>query len=330
MKKKTAGDKTKSINILFTSVGNKISLIKSFKKAFHDLKMPGKTIGVDSDAFSAGLYIADKGYVVPSFESSHFFEKLVKICLKEKVSAVVPTRDEDLLFFSKYKNKFDGVGIKILVSSFEPVSICADKWKFYLYLKKVGLPAIETWKEINSKIGFPCIVKPRSGKGGVGALIVNSKKELSGLNLKEQIIQEKIEGVEYTVDYFADFNAQPICIIPRIRFKIAGGESKVGITKNEKNIVSLTKKLAQSLNLIGHNTIQCFKLKDGSIKFLEVNPRFGGGASLGVAAGCKSPEYIVSLLAGYKVKPVQKFIEDLVMIRYSNDIFLPYDKINNL
>ena len=90
------------------------------------------------------------------------------------------------------------------------------------------------------------------------------------------------------------------------------------------------KKIGKSLRLIGHNTIKCFKLKNGEIKFLEVNPRFGGGASFGIAAGCKSPEYIIALLVGHKIKPQQKFIGDLVMMRYSQDIFLPYDKINNI
>lgn len=330
MKKKIVTNKTKPVNILFTSVGNKISLVESFKAAYKKLGILGKTIGVDADPHSAGLFFADVGHVVPLFDSNTFLKRIKEICRRDNVSLIVPTRDEDLLFFSKFRGDFEAMDVKLLVSSFESVSICSDKWSFYLYLKKIGLPAIETWRRPPTKIKFPCIVKPQSGKGGVGARIVASKKELLGLNLKSQIIQEKIEGVEYTIDYFADFDARPICVVPRIRLKVVGGESKVGVTKYEKEMIDLAKKLGQSLNLIGHNTIQCFKLKNGEIKFLEVNPRFGGGAPLGIAAGCKSPEYIISLMSGRKIKPNQDFVRDLVMIRYSQDIFLPYDKINNI
>ena len=70
-----------------------------------------------------------------------------------------------------------------------------------------------------------------------------------------------IEGTEYTVDYFSDLSGQVVSIVPRARLKIKNGESVVGITKNEKDMISLVEKTAKALNLIGQNNIQCFKLR---------------------------------------------------------------------
>jgi hypothetical protein len=62
--------------------------------------------------------------------------------------------------------------------------------------------------------------------------------------------------------------------VPRIRLVVEAGESKVGITKKDDLIIKMTEKLGKKLKLKGHNIVQCFKLDDGSIKFIEVNPRY--------------------------------------------------------
>lgn len=330
MSKKNSPTSITPVNVLFTSVANKVSLVENFKKAYKNLNILGKVIGVDVDPYSAGLYFSDKGYVVPVLGDPVFSASLKKICKKENISLIIPTRDEDLLYFSKNRNDYEKEGVKVAVSSFNAVITCADKWKFYLFLKKHhNIVAIKTWNKITSEIEFPCIIKPKQGKGSKGVLVVEDLCSLKKIDLRENIIQERVEGVEYTVDYFADFESRPVSIVPRIRQKIEQGESKVAITKYDKEMISLTKKICLSLGLIGHNTVQCFKQKNGGIKFLEINPRFGGGAPLGIVAGCKSPEFLLKLISGQVVKPNFNFIDNLVMIRYSQDIFVPYDKINN-
>lgn len=321
--------KASTTSILFTSIYNKVSLLKSFQVAYKRLKIRGRVIAIDIDPFSAGLHVADQGYLAPRLDSKKFLPKILEICRREKIKLIIPMRDEDLFYFSQIQNKLDKFNIKILIPPAESIIICQNKWKFYQFLKKYHFPLIETWREPNRQIDFPCVVKPRTGKASQGVIIVNNKSELDKINLRDKIIQEKVEGEEYTIDYFADFKAQPICLVPRLRYKIVDGESKVGITKYELEMIKWCQKLGKKLRLIGHNTIQCFKTSAGQIKFLEANPRFGGGAPLGFAAGCKSPEWILRLLKGEIIAPVDKVKNNLVMIRYSSDLFVPYDKINN-
>src|SRR3989338_6337739 len=317
----------KQINVLFTSVSHKVSLVNSFRNAYRDLKIPGLIVGVDCDPFSAAFHFVDKKYVIPRLDDRNFLPKLMSICRRENIDLLIPTRDEDLSFFSNHRHEFEANNIRVMVADPRTIAICSDKWRFFKYLQNNRISTIETWQRLDPKIKFPCIVKPRMGKGALGVLKIEDMTQLRGVDLDKNIIQEKIEGVEYTIDYLADFDGRPVCAVPRIRLRIYQGESKAGVTKYDKKMIDLCKKLGKGLKLIGHNTIQCFKLPDGKIKFLEVNPRFGGGAALGMAAGCKSPEFILSLMANRVFPIVEKFTEDLAMIRYSQDIFLPYDQI---
>lgn len=327
--KKVKSDKP--INFLFVSIGNKSHLFEHFRAAFNSLGVSGKIVAVDIDPYCPGLYLADKGYMVPRMDSKKFSAYLSKIIVEEKISLIIPTRDEDVVYLSKNRRRFEKFGTKIMAPSYKTAAICNDKWKFYKFLKAKNLKPIETWRKPPKNLRFPCILKPIVGAAGVGVEIIKNKNELEKRKLAGKIIQEKIEGVEYSIDYFSDFSGKPISTIPRIRVKVVGGESKVSITKNEKEIIALTKKIGRVLGLVGQNTLQCFKTKDGKILFLEANPsRFGGAAPLSIAAGGNSPEFLIRLLVGEKVPELTSFKTNLVMMRYNKDLFVPHEKIINL
>lgn len=319
--------KSDIINILFTSISNKVSLVECFRDAYKKHAIRGSIIGADINPYSTGLYAGDTGYIVPKLYSVLFRKEILEICTKENIRLIIPTRDEDLVYFSKHKNFFASKGVRIMVADKKTVALCNDKGAFHAFLKKYGIPTVKTWTRPSKKIPYPCIVKPKDGKGGRGIKEIRNRQALLRTNLTGKIIQEKITGTEYTIDYFADFKARPICIVPRIRLVMKDGESKVGITKKHAKIIRLSKKLGQTLGLIGHNTIQCFETGDGGVVFLEVNPRFGGGAPLGIKAGCKSPEYILLMLSGEKLKTDFDFTENLIMLRHTKDIFLKHDKL---
>jgi len=104
--------------------------------------------------------------------------------------------------------------------------------------------------------------------------------------------------------------------------KIFGGESFVSVTARNPVLIDESARLAEALNLVGHNTIQCF-LDGGQVKFIEVNPRYGGGANLGFAAGVPTPDFLVRILKGELVEPcVGEFKDRYVMLRYSEDMFM--------
>jgi putative hydrolase of the HAD superfamily len=113
------------------------------------------------------------------------------------------------------------------------------------------------------------------------------------------IVQEYIDWPEYTVDLLADFNGRVLSVVPRSRQLVVAGESYVSRTANAPQMIEESVRLAAALHLVGHNTIQCF-WNGADVKFIEVNPRFGGTLA---------PQ-------------VEQFESDLVMLRFTDDLFV--------
>lgn len=318
------------MNILITSASRKVSLIRAFQKALaHNSN--GKVIAVDMNPLSPALYFADDYYIIPPTKGKDFLDIILDMCKTLDIKLLVPTRDEELLLFAENRDKFLGINTHVMVSNPKTIEICHDKELFENFCKKNNFKTPKTYQDIYefSKIKFPVFIKPKIGKGGIQTFQVNSEEELKViLNfVQKPIIQEFIDSIEYTVDLFADFNGNVISVVPRKRIKILGGESITTKTVKNSVIINEVSRLADRLNLIGHNTIQCF-LDDGEVKFIEVNPRFGGAASLSFAAGAHSPSFLIKIIEGEELKPmIGEFKEGYIALRYIEDTFIEDDFI---
>ena len=241
---------------------------------------------------------------------------------------IVPTSDSDLMLFARHREKFERIGTRVLVPDIATVEICRDKIKFAAFCKRNGFAVPQTYSQkdfLHGKVRFPVFVRGRYGMGSRGAVIANDRKELLFYlrKIPQPIVQEYIRMKEYTIDLFADFDGRVISVIPRERITTVAGESFVGKTVWLKPLINGAIRIADKLKLIGHNTIQCFF--DGRKQlFIEVNARYGGGASLGFAAGADTPSYLAELLLCKVVAPrIGKFKKDFIMLRYTEDLFMP-------
>lgn len=314
-------------NILITSVSRKVWLVKAFKDAFNQEKIDGKVMSVDINALSAGFYASDKHQLVPLSSDPKFIPTLLKICEKENVRLLIPTRDDELALFAKNNEKFENKGVKVMISDLETIRICNDKYKFYQFLTENNFPTPKTYLSnqiILSSISYPLIIKSRLGSGGKNIFKVKNESELNFfLNyVPDPIVQEFIDGKEYTIDLFSDFNKNVLTVVPRERIETFCGESYKGRTVEDNEMIEKAKSLAETLGTIGHITIQCIK-NDGGMKFIEINPRFGGGANLGFASGANTPIMLLKLLLGKDVKPsIEKYNKNLTMLRYTEDYLI--------
>lgn len=320
----------KNYNILITSASRKVSLVRNFKNA---LNGQGKVIAADINIESPALYFADNYIIVPRSDNPNFINFIKEYCIKESIKLIVPTRDEELILFSKNQDVFEDIGVKIMVSDTETIMTCQDKDKFIHFCLKNNFGIPKTFNDINliSEDDFPLFLKPIVGKSGLDTFMVNSFDELNKILSKDNdfLIQEFIDWPEYTIDLFSDFEGNVISAIPRQRVQIWGGESLVTKTIKNDIIIANSVKLAEKLNLKGHNTLQCFF--DGeNIKFIEVNPRFGGAASISFEAGANSAEFLINLLNGVKLESkIGDFKDNLVSLRFVEDYFIDEDKFGD-
>jgi len=321
-------------NVLITSASRKVSLVKSFQEALYK-ENGGKVISVDINPLSSSLYFSDEAYIVPKSNEKKFIPALLDICKKESVSIIIPTRDEELSVFANNKDKFEKIGTKVMIASPKTIEICNDKIKFIEFCKENSIPIPKTYSkkdidDVDTK--FPLFINDRFGKGSKNTFKVENKKELKFFinKIEDPVIQEFCKEKEYTIDLFVDFSGKVISIIPRERIATFCGESFVAKTYKNKIIIDEVINLTKKLNLIGHNTIQCFF--DGkNVKFIEVNPRYGGGANLGFFAGANTPHFLIKILQNKKIKyKIDEFKEGLIMLRHTEDIFIDNSDIKNV
>ena len=314
-------------NILITSASRKVTLVKNFKKALNGM---GKVIAMDISPEAPALYFADEYVIGLRSDNSKFMDSIVDLCKQKDIKLIIPTRDEELLLFSKNQAIFDEIGVKLMVSGVETIETCQDKIKFIDFCEKNGFNVPKTFNSIDEikREDYPLFLKPVVGKGGADTHKVESREDLEVIlksGDEEFIIQECILADEYTIDLFADFDSNVISAVPRQRVNVWGGESLVTKTVKNEQLIGEAVRLASALGLKGHNTIQCFF--DGeTISFIEVNPRFGGAASISFKAGANSAEFLLKLLNGDRLEPqIGEFEDKLIALRYVEDYFINED-----
>ena len=110
--------------------------------------------------------------------------------------------------------------------------------------------------------------------------------------------------------------------MPRERVTVVAGESVVSRTVRDAGLAEACLRLAAAIGLVGHVTIQAFRTAE-RVLFIEVNPRYGGAANLGFAAGAPTPEYAIRIARGERVEShLESYDDDLVMLRHAEDRFV--------
>ena len=87
----------------------------------------------------------------------------------------------------------------------------------------------------------------------------------------------------------------------------------------DDKLIAQARKVADALKPIGHITIQGMKDDDGTVKFIEINPRFGGGAPMSISAGADSCEWLYRILNGEEVTPADVNVQDGVVFSRFDD-----------
>ncbi|MDB1921729.1 ATP-grasp domain-containing protein [Clostridium tertium] len=324
----------KKINILILSAGRRVELINCFKESAKKVGVESRIIAGDLSELAPAVYFSDEKYLIPRIGTENYIEKIIEICNLEDIALIIPTIDTELIVLSENKKLIEEkTNAKVLVSDKSSIDICRDKKKTNKFFEENGIGCAkeiteEDMREENYK--FPLFIKPLDGSSSINTFKVKNKDELDFFlrYIDKPIVQEFIQGDEYTIDVFLDFESNPIAILPRVRLATRSGEILKGKVVKDEEIISEVKKILKNLKFIGHITIQCMKTING-IKFIEINPRFGGGAPIGIKAGVDSPYFLYKLLNNEKLEPVNEFIEDLIALRFDNAIFLKNGEVIN-
>ena len=312
------------MNILLTSVGRRVELIQEFKSAAERLEIDLTLHGADITDTAPALAFCDKIHIVPKIRDERYIPVLLELCEKEHIDLLIPTIDTDLLLLSENRNLFENSGTKVMISDLDKVQLCRDKNLTSDFFRSCGLNAPQTVNNYSEYKGnYPCFIKPKDGSSSIDAFKVNSAAELKvyAEHIKDYVIQPFVSGEEFTVDIFCDFDGNPIYITPRKRLSVRAGEVIKTEICQDKNIIVEMKKLINLFNPCGPITVQLIRDSAGDDYYIEINPRFGGGAPLSMKAGANSAEAILRILSGEHLSYIENAaINGAVYCRFDQSV----------
>mgnify|MGYP006073350781 FL=1 len=316
-------------NILITSAGRRVSLVKAFKKSSVILKTESKVFITDLDPkTSPASYFADNSFKIGYFNDPNYIDTLLEICLKNSISIIIPSLDTELVLLSNAKNKFLSKGINIIISSINLIETLRDKITTNVFFNSLNVktPIIFT----KDAIKYPVFLKPLNGSNSKGIYKADNIKEIkpSDLESHNMMLLEYLDNTiydEYTIDLYYDKNSNLKCAVPRIRLKVVGGESNQGVTRKNEVLEYVINKFNFLEGAFGCLTLQVFSKKSNpsDIFGIEINPRFGGGYPFSLNAGANFPEFIIrEYILNEQIEYFDKWKDNCLNIRYENEIVI--------
>ncbi len=318
------------INVLILSAGRRVELVNCFKAARDRLGINGRIVAADASDLAPALYFADVPEIVPFIrENDAYITAIIDICKRNDVSLIVPTIDTELLLLADRRDEIESAcSAKVLISSYDVIGICRDKINTQKWLEEHGflVPRMITDEDIEAgNISYPVFIKPLDGSSSINAFRVENRSELDTyrelIGKGRYIIQDFMQGTEYTIDAFLDFEGNIITIVPRIRLATRSGEIAKGKIVKDDEITADVTRLLTELKPIGHITIQCMRT-DRGIEYIEINPRFGGGAPMSIRAGADSCENLYRLIRGENLTRSTDYRANITFLRFDASIML--------
>jgi len=242
----------------------------------------------DADLGAKHFSLADyQWYQIPFANEPEFSNEIVNLCHQLQIDLLIPTVDEELLPIAKMSKNFN---FDVLLPPEYFLSRHLDKLTSNSFLIEAGLPAPKTVAANNARLDFPCIVKPRSGRGSRHVATARSEAELQAqitlarTNPESFILQELVIGDEYTVMVAADGEGKLRAVVP-VKVKCKRGITIDAETVHDDEVIRACCNIHEADPVSGCYNIQLIKEANGSIKPFEINPRISTTACLGLAAG---------------------------------------------
>jgi len=307
------------------------------------LQAPGLTVvAADMNPLAPGLYWTKYRAVLPSAGAPDFVPSLLETCTRFKIDILFPTVDEEISVIAENEERVRDE-VAFLIGDRQGVEACNDKWQTYSWLKKAGIPVVETTRiqdrkalqRGSSRLGFPVAIKPRASRGGRGLHICAETADLdrayseltAALPFKDAyvdvpeasdiVMQEFLPGTEYDAIVLLDKHGKPLANVPMKarRWNVLEHAREI-VTVRDREVEDLCARTVRSLGLRCPVDVEMARDREERLKILDVNPRVGGDVDLATAAGCNIPLMYVRECLGDRVHS-RGFKEGVILVRYT-------------
>jgi carbamoyl-phosphate synthase large subunit len=281
-------------------------------------------VATDADELAVGLRLASRSATVPRSDQPDFVERLCELAGETGARALVSTVAEEMPGLARAAERLRAAGLNAWLAPPDAVEGCIDKWRFAQLVEGAGIPVPGTALGSLDGLPGPWVVKPRFGRGSRSVLSADSKEDARWAlrRVPDPIVQTRLSGREFTVDCLIEPDGSLAGAVPRWRVETKAGISTKGLTFDNRELREGVASLVSALSLQGPANVQGFVGEDGSVSFIEVNPRFSGGLPLSLAAGA---DLVVEYLGAIMGRPIDRdrlrYRPGVRMTRYYQEVF---------
>ena len=285
-------------------IANRGEIAIRVMRACRELSIPSVAVYSDADEGALFTKYADEAFHIgpaPAAQSYLNIKKILNVARESGADAIHPGYG----FLAENPNfayACEKEGIKFIGPSSKVLELMGNKIAARREMKKAGVPTvagsdgpvsdIDTARNIVTEIGFPVIIKPSGGGGGIGMRVVNSQAEMqealesakakaaSAFGLGEVYIERYLphpRHIEFQI--LADKHGNVVhlgereCSIQRRYQKLIEETPSSAINPAlRKEMGEIAVRAAKWVNYEGAGTIE-FLLSEGRFYFLEANTR---------------------------------------------------------
>lgn len=235
---------------------------------------------------------------VPAAADPDFVPVLQRLAAELQPALVIPTVSEELPVLAARRESW-GAGV-LAVGPYHAVLEANDKYRTCRRLtsREVPVPRFALPSQLNGatsvaeQLGWPCLSKPRVGRGGRGVRIYQPEDWSPRPVLDDSLLlQEFVPGIEYAPALYLGHRSLAVTVLEKTRLRDGLVGNAEDVRRVEAPLVAATAFAAcRALGLTGAADVDVRLRADGTPVVLEVNARFGANLA-------HTPEILDALLA---------------------------------
>lgn len=259
--------------ILITAISGDISngILKILKEQ-SDVEL----YGCDINSVAVGMDMVKEFYQCKLAVEEGYIDELLDNCKRWRITDLIPVNEREIEIVNQYRDLFAVEAINVIIQEPNVLEICLDKAKTADFLNKRGIKTPRTYDtcefDIKRHIGEKFICKPVKSNGSKGIYSLTIYEDTIIEERKDLLLQQYIEGDEYTVGVFRNGETTKTISFKR---QLKNGYSNIVELIHDSKIDQIALKVADELNLSGYINIQMRK-RDEEYYIFEINPRISG------------------------------------------------------
>lgn len=291
------------IKVLVSGAGGDVGqgVMKALAASSLDIETYTTCIGPHSSWLHMGpMKEGAQSFIAPYSAAEDYVPFLIRLIRKFGIQVFFPTVDGEIVKIAREKARIEGeTGALVFVDDSDKVAVSDDKLNTALFLKSHGYAYPDSVvaqgqapHDLAARLGYPLIVKKRSGKGSQDVFQVNDAAEMERrLGDPAFMVQEWLDPAagEYTSGLYLgdDGEIKGVCTFRR---KLKGGSTFIAERIVDPQLEKPLEAIARSLGMKYLN-IQSMRRGNELVPF-EFNGRLSGTTAM-VSRVFNAPEMFI-------------------------------------